>query len=262
MIIHELEECKIQIKQAILDAGYLSEENLKLLYDMNIPFLTRLIPRKGLYENLINTYVPNIKKKANFVKYGERRLFIQKVNESLFSSKIPVNCFVCLDIEKFNIDSRAYFNKFDENILEDKLNSDMLRFGTFILVSTIDLDINEILPTYYNRQSVEQIFDYIKNEIDIVPLRTHSVQTFSGHIFISFLATICFIAINKALKKYGMSFNQIIDSLQRFNCHVFNQKIIPDVPTKKVNDALKALKIKIPPKITINTLYNNNITIC
>jgi hypothetical protein len=251
MIINEVKKYNININNAILDAGYYSEDNINLLYKSKIPFITRMIPLKGLYESLISEYVPQIKNIENYITYGERKLFIKKISTSIFKIQSPCNCFICLDLTKYNIDSTQYFKKFDENINQIKLNSDMLNFGVFILVSTIDLDIKDILPIYYTRQSVDIFFDYIKNEIDILPLGIHSEEIFAGHILISFIATVALTAINNELKKYSLTFNKSLDSLKRFNCHIFKNKIIPDIVIKNVNDVLKALKIKIPSFIDI-----------
>jgi transposase len=246
MIINELKEYKININNAILDAGYFSEENINLLIENNIPFLTRMVPRRGLYEDLIKSYVPNIKENTNFVKFGERNLYIKKVPVQIFKSKMNVNAYICLDMEKLSSDIVKYYKKYDDKTTKEKLEFDTLKLGVFILVSTLDLDINDLLPLYYNRQSVEQIFDYIKNEIDIIPLRTHSQKTFSGHILISFLATVCFIALNKALKKNSYSVSSTINALEQLNCRVYPTRITPDVPNKIINDVLKTLKLKIP----------------
>jgi hypothetical protein len=256
MIINELRAYNIDIAQAILDAGYFSEDNLKLLYNFDIPFLTRMVPRKGFYESLIKMYAPNILDQSNYVKHGGRTLFIKKIKETLFDIKMPVNIFICHDREKYNSDSAKYFEKYDENIAKEEYELDKLKFGIFILVSTVDLEANNVLSTYYNRQSIEQLFDYIKNDINILPLRMHSEETFSGHLLLSFIATICFITINKIVKVKNISVNRSIDRLRRYNCRIFNNRMIPDVAPKAVNEIAKALKIKIPKAINIE---NNSI---
>jgi hypothetical protein len=134
----------------------------------------------------------------------------------------------------------------DENFMLDKL-----KFVIFILVSSSDFKINNVLSIYYNRQSIEQFFDYIKNKIDILPLRTLSEETLAKHIFMSFLASIGFVRINKMLKIKNLSFNNSIDSLKRFNYKIFSSRIVLDVPTKKINDISKALKVKISKKTII-----------
>jgi hypothetical protein len=73
MILNEMHEYNIAIHQAILDAGYYSEDNLNELSKLNISFITKMIPRKGLYEQLINEYVPRLKEPENFVTFGRTR---------------------------------------------------------------------------------------------------------------------------------------------------------------------------------------------
>ena len=58
-------------------------------------------------------------------------------------------------------------------ISSEKFLSDKLSHGIFILLSSMDLPNEQLLPCYYSRQSVEQFFDTIKNDSDILPLRTH-----------------------------------------------------------------------------------------
>jgi hypothetical protein len=48
--LFELKEYGVNIDRLILDAGYYSEKNLTELYDNNIPFMTRMVPRYELYE--------------------------------------------------------------------------------------------------------------------------------------------------------------------------------------------------------------------
>jgi hypothetical protein len=116
----------------------------------------------------------------------------------------------------------------------------------------MDININDVLPHYYSRQSIEQYFDKIKNDIDIIPLRTHTTQTFSGHMLICFFASILSISIDNILKLKNLSFIKSIYSLGLLNGHVYKKKIVPEISTKKVNNILKALKITIPNDIPIN----------
>jgi hypothetical protein len=86
---------------------------------------------------------------------GYRSLFIKKVKIKLNNSLIPVNCYICLDTDKYQLDYANYYHKFDINISKEKHELDTLKFGVFMLISTIDLEPNDLLPTYYSRQTVE-----------------------------------------------------------------------------------------------------------
>jgi transposase len=51
------------------------------------------------------------------------------------------------------------------------------------------METSEILPLYYTRQQIEQIFDIGKNYADLLPLRVQSEDTFRGHLMLTFMAT-------------------------------------------------------------------------
>jgi transposase len=94
-----------------------------------------------------------------------------------------LNCYICLDIQRQGLDRYNYFKNLPNNTSNEIMAFDSLMHGVFILVSSIDLEPNEVLPCYYNRQTIEQVFDYMKGYIDIIPLRCHTEETLSGHFY-------------------------------------------------------------------------------
>jgi hypothetical protein len=125
--IFELQEYGININRLILDAGYYSEENLKELYRLQIPFMTRMIPRYSIYDLLINKYAPNIIDHDNFIEYGSRNHFIKKVLIKLFDDQIPVFAYICSDPEKKINDEREYMHNYNhEKSTREKFNQDYL----------------------------------------------------------------------------------------------------------------------------------------
>jgi hypothetical protein len=253
MVITELREYNIDINKAILDAGYFSEENIKKLYENEIPFMTRMVERTEKYELILKKFIPQIKDKHNFVRYSDRSLFIKKEKINFFDTDIPLNCYICQDIQKEGLDRTTYYKNFnDKTKTNDDMYIDLLTHGVFILISSIDLEIKDVLPCYYDRQAIEQIFDYMKNYIDIIPLRIHNEKTFAGHLLISFMASVLYLSLDKEIKKYNKSLYSVIESFHRLHCRVFSNKLIADIPVKKVNEILKLLKITIPNKICLN----------
>jgi hypothetical protein len=251
-ILSELGEYGLNIDKLVLDAGYYSEENISELYNLKIPFMTRMVKHKGKYELLVKNIAPSIEHPSNLVHYGGRTLFIKKVTTTIFSSDISINAYVCCDPEVKRREQLNYINNIDINKDNNNYFDDQLNFGIFIILTNMDLLPEQILPCYYSRQSVEQLFDYMKNDIDILPARVHSTETFGGHILISFLATIIYIAIDNKLKKSGLSFTKSLFTLNHFYAKVYKTKISPDIKTKIINKIIKALKIKLPIKIDIN----------
>jgi transposase len=62
------------------------------------------------------------------------------------------------------------------------------REGFFCLVSNRDLTIKEALAIYRQKDSIEKIFNSLKNEIEIRPLRVWSEHSVYGALIIGFLA--------------------------------------------------------------------------
>ena len=60
--------------------------------------------------------------------------------------------------------------------------------GFFCLVSNIDLTLPEVLALYRQKDSIEKIFNSLKNEIEIKPLRVWSEHGIYGALIIGFLA--------------------------------------------------------------------------
>jgi transposase len=122
----------------------------------------------------------------------------------------------------------------------------------FILISKLEVGVDEILPLYYSRQAVEQAFDFGKNYANLLPLRTHSEATFRGHLLISFMATVSIMTIDrmfiaahpKAKNKKTINFTQAKSCLRQMKCHVYDDRVSIIEPDRKSNNVLKALKVK------------------
>ena len=117
-----------------------------------------------------------------------------------------------------------------------------------------------ILPLYYSRQAIEQIFDFEKNYGNLLPLRTHNEETFRGHLMVSFMATVSIMTIDrlflnahpKAKKKTPLNFIQARSCLRQMKCHVYDGQVSVSEPDRQSNDVLKALKIKYSRHIPIS----------
>jgi transposase len=62
------------------------------------------------------------------------------------------------------------------------------REGFFCLVSSENLTLNEVLSIYRQKDSIEKIFNSLKNELDIKPLRVWSDVSVYGALIIAFLS--------------------------------------------------------------------------
>ncbi len=127
----------------------------------------------------------------------------------------------------------------------------MAKLGTFMLLSSDDMETKDILPLYYTRQQVEQVFDIGKNNADLLPLRIQHEDTFRGHLMLTFMATAIFQKLQRDIlsrRKKGDRINPegAFMKLRNQKCKVYEQNIIPQEPVKEVNDIYKLLGIKFP----------------
>ena len=77
----------------------------------------------------------------------------------------------------------------------------MAKEGAFILVvSSRKIAKNNILPHYYTRQHIEQVFDIGKNYADMLPLITQDEDTFRGHLLLTFISTVIIRRLHELLK--------------------------------------------------------------
>jgi hypothetical protein len=254
--INELKAFNIDIKYAVLDAGYYSEENIKFLYANKINFVTRMVSNRIIAKDLIDTHFHEIINMNNHVVHNGRLLYVKKFEITLHGHKCYA--YIAVDHRKRCDEIAALVNNNNSKSKNTRLTNDKLELeskllGTFVLISSTNLEINEILPYYLNRNYIEQVFDISKNNAMLLPLRVHSVHGVMGHILINFLTVISYMKINSyfASEKYsadnalfGLSF--LIGRLRFSELHIYE-------PNKIMKNYLKILNVQIPRIIDVNT---------
>ena len=243
-VIEEIKEYGIGIEHSILDAGYYSKYNIEALYSEGIQFLTRLKPNTKLYKELIKEHVADLQSSKYAVKYRNRVVLIKRVPVELFGH--PGNAYVAIDLDRRSDEQKKYLNSaLEENIPSEEIDDKMARLGMFVLISSQATETKDILSLYYTRQAVEQVFDYCKNDVDLLPLRTHSEDTFRGHLLLSFLASVTFITVNKLMEGSKFCAKGTFHASRSLKCNVYANRLIPSVPNKNVNDIVKHLKLNL-----------------
>lgn len=157
--------------------------------------------------------------------------------------------YVILDPTKKLKDSNKllseYLDQTEKNNIEHKLQS----CGIFILISKTQLAHNDVLPTYYIRQSIEQLFGFAKTN-NLLPLRVHSNEAIQGYLLLMFIAIVVFIQIrNKLQLKFTVE--QALLITRALKAKIYDKEIIPLEQTKKMKDIYSLLKITVPTNLGI-----------
>jgi len=250
----ELRQYDIAIDYAIVDAGYCSENNIEELYQNRVRFLTRLAPNRTLFKDIANEHLPGLMTSVNALRYGSRLLYMKKVAVELYGN--AGFAYVGVDVDSRNQQmKRAAFAAIDDKLSSEDADKRMLKLGVFIIISSEDIEIEEILPLYYTRQQVEQVFDLGKNNADLLPLRIQNEDTFRGHLMLTFLATVLLQKlqrdiISKRKNKDKINPEGALMSLRNQKCKVYADEIVPQEAVKSINDVYKLFQIKCPTTIS------------
>jgi hypothetical protein len=89
-----------------------------------------------------------------------------------------------------------------------------------ILISSNSISKNDVVNAYYQRQAVEQIFGFSKDDLGIFPIRNHN---------------------NKTVKGY----------LKKLKCKVFGTQIIPMEPVREVRQIFEQFQLLVPKSLGI-----------
>jgi hypothetical protein len=238
--ITELKKFGVFPTISIVDAGYYSEGNIKALFEGKVSFLTRMPSGRIIYKTLISENHADIEHKENAVVYGERGLFIRKVQIDLYG--YPAYAYVVCDPVRRGKEVSKKILALDSKDDEFELQN----CGMMVLVSNEDINTNEIIPLYYSRQMVEQLFGIAKDDLNILPLRTHSEARFRGLMMLSFIALIFYLKLKDALRP-NTTVEQLLALLRNLKCQIFDDNnIVVSEVNKKQRLAFEAANILVP----------------
>jgi hypothetical protein len=245
----ELKEQGVNTKFAILDAGYYTEENIQGFYAGKISFITRLKENLKLYKELVAEHLDSLESKENLVEYNGRYVYLKRVPCQLCGNR--AYAYVGLDIERKSSEAHKTFRRAkDKKLTTDQVYDTIQQQGIFILISSRRIALGKVLPLYYTRQQIEQIFDIGKNYADMLPLRVRTEETFRGHLLITFVATVVLKKIQDVLKSTSVTPMSLFLNLRNHKCKVYQNKVITQEAFKKANDGYKLFGIKCPVTIS------------
>jgi hypothetical protein len=255
--IDELKALRINMGMTILDAGYCSDKNIIALCGEKIPFLTRMASNRKQYKQLVSEHGEDVLDDGSIVRYPGRLVGIRRYEIVLPGGENGF-AFVAVDHER----RHQEWSKYTTSALEDDVDlverkKHTRDQGFFVLISSEAIESKDILPLYYTRQTVEQIFDVSKNDIDLLPLRVHSEKTLRGHLFLVFLASLTRIILNEKLMRTVFNATNALLIFRNLKCKIYDETILIKEPVKKMNDIASALNISIPNKIVEGKYVGN-----
>ena len=148
-------------------------------------------PNRKLCKTLIETHAPSIRQAQYMVPFGNRIVYMRRFSVDLHGH--PGYAYLGVDMDSRNLqEKKVSLQALNDRLPFDEIDKKMGKLGSFVLVSSQKMECQDMLPLYYTRTQVEQVFDIAKNNADVVPLRIHGEQTLRGHLLLTFLATVLF----------------------------------------------------------------------
>ena len=247
--IEELKQMGVNTKFSVMDAGYYDNENLGLLFENRISFIMRLRENFRLYKELLAAHRGSLEEKSNLVQYNDRYVYIKCV-ECLPDGKNRAYAYIGLDVTRRNDEAGKLFKRARKcSMTTDDVHEAMATQGVFIIISSRRIARDRILPAYYSRQQIEQVFDIGKNYADFLPVRVQTEEAFRGHLLLTFMAAVAVKLIQDKLKDSPYNPISMLLNMRNQKCKVFENAVIPQEAYKKANDCYKLLGVECPVKI-------------
>ena len=244
--IAEVRAYGVDVRRAIVDAGYYSEKNIQAMHESEISFVLRMPSNRKLYKDLVREYAADLEDAKYLVKYRDRFAYIRRVEVDLFGKN--GYAYVAMDIDRKHDEIKKYIAGAidDKNTSHDEMNAEMQAKGLFVLVSSEKHETVDILPLYYTRQAIEQVFDISKNNADLLPLRVHGIDSFRGLLLVSFMVSATYVIVSKILKQSDVCALGAYQTLRNLKCKVYDTYFIVQEANKKMNDIAKSVKLTFP----------------
>jgi len=243
--VEELKAMGVDVNYAILDAGYYTNGNIRDLSERKISFISRMKQNYTLYKELVSAHLSTLVEKENLVEYNGRYVYLKCVECEV--EGCHVYAYIGLDIERKSFEAQKTFKRAVVNKMSTGQVFDaMEKQGVFILIASRRIAKTKVLPLYYTRQQIEQVFDIGKNYADMLPIRVHSEETFRGHLLITFIATVIIKRIQDALAKTAITPLSLFLDLRNQKCKVYSDRVIALEVFKKANDIYEHFKLECP----------------
>ncbi len=233
---------------ALIDAGYYSEKNITELYANHISFLTRLPSSRTLYKSLLEEH-KDVESVENIVIYGKRVLYVKRVPIALFGNN--GFAYVVCDLKRKSSETAKYLiGAKEDNLSDDTIKEALNEKGKFIIISSDEISVNDVIPLYYTRQSAENLFGVSKSFLDFLPIRTHSIETLRGYLMLTFITLIVYIELKRRLNNV-FTVESALTEMANLMVKIYDRTAIVLEPTKNMKTISALLGYMVPMNLGV-----------
>ena len=212
-----------KVTQIFGDAGYSCPTNLERIVLCGSDLVMRLNPTYDTYKDVIEEHtsemIVSAYNKENDIQYRNRIIRIIKVPTTIGTdpsgNAVTGFVYLCRDLQAYYSKSDHYMTHYGNGCESaEEIFDTCSKFRMFAIVTKSDYDKKDIIPYYYQRQGIEQFFDYAKNYCKMMPVRNHNMETIAGHMLMTFIATFLVILIKNKMNLLDTPYIAIPKKLQ------------------------------------------------
>lgn len=264
----------------VADQGFVTQDNVHYLRGEHHHLLSLLPKNLKLYKRIINHQAHQ----THSAKHWLSSLSVYGYSFHEDYNGVPIRIFLYFDPERASLQElqlyhdierhektlkqlqgsklikpshKKYFSieetsptEFTFTIDYDKIDEVKKGHGYFALFSTDEqMSAEEALKVYRQKDVIEKSFDQLKNGMEYRRLRTHSIETTEGKMFVAFIGLIIRTVMKQRLKEnqttLSLSLKKVIrelEKIQRIRLNNGEEQVIP--LTKLQKEILAALEIK------------------
>ncbi len=242
--IAELKAMKVDTKFAILDAGCLTLDSMEILLGQKISFLSRVKRNWKIIADAVAEHLPGLECEENLLLHHGRIVYIKRMEKKMPSGR-AIYCYLGLDDDRRDCGKRQLAKSAEEDQLSRREISERIsKMGVFMLVSSRRIAVKDLLPLYYTRQDMEQVFDITKGYAKALPLCVQTVDTFRGHLLMVFMSTVVLRMLQQELKDSKFSLDDVMMAMRNQKAKVFENEVIPSEASRRQREIYKAAWIK------------------
>lgn len=273
---------------AIMDRGFFSQNNLEELIDNQLSFIMAARFQLNDLKQLLTEAQKDIDDVKYLHKFNKDTIFVKPIQYSVGSATVEGYLYYdpkrehsekealrshLYDIREelikvrlrkgsnpylvFKEKAQGFMNFFEWQVVDNRFEVDIKqnavtqrtnKMGKYILFYSGDFDWMTCLSLYRERNEIEKSFKELKNEIDILPLNTHSDKTTRGFIFVAFLSLIIRTKLMNKMRDVGLldkySVELLLLQLDKFRkITLGDEQVINTEMTKKQREIFEALKL-------------------
>lgn len=249
--LSELKGLGVDVKFALLDAGYYNGKNADALLDAGVSFVTRVHSNNKVFADAMERHRATLESRENLMRHNGNLFYIKRVDVSLGSKEDRrAYGYLCLDVATQYIEnSKVAARSEDEDLSPGETYDQMQESGLFMLVSTRPIARDKILPLYYTRNQVEELFRIGKGAGKMLPVSVQNEDTLRGHMLITLISTAILKVLQDRLAGTGYGTEEVFSILSRQVALVYPEELVTSEPVKKMNDIYKHFRIKCPEQI-------------